>query len=122
MSHGTNKTSGSNDEKDGSPSQTDVIFVVIDALVNVLEDEVLTFHCHENGDCPKPDGRHPAGSRVWSELLQSADGCESERSRVRSELHCCQDENENEVQVIGCCHDLHDDACHQHTSTHHRFS
>ena len=26
------------------------------------------------------------------------------------ELHCCQDEDEDEVQVIGCCHDQ-DDGC-----------
>ena len=32
-------------------SQTDVVFVVMDALENVLEDEVLILHCHENGDC-----------------------------------------------------------------------
>ena len=31
--------------------QTNVIFVVTDALGNVLEDEVLILHCHVNGDC-----------------------------------------------------------------------
>ena len=62
------------------------------ALVNVLVDEVLMLHCHENGDCQEPDDRHPERSRVWSEL------------------HCCQDEDEDEVQVIGCCDDQ-DDVC-----------
>ena len=90
----------------GSPSQPDVIFVVMNAVVNVLVDEV--FHCHENGDCQEPDDRHPERPRVWSELLHSADGCQSERSRVWSELQCCQDEDEDEVQVIGCCHDQDD--------------
>ena len=55
----------------------------MNALVNVFVDEVL--HCHENGDCQEPDDRHPERSRVWSELLQSADGYQSERSRVWSE-------------------------------------
>ena len=87
-------------QKDGSPSKPDVVFVVMNALVNVLADEVL--HCHENGDCQEPDDLHPERSRVWSELLQSSDGCQSERSHVWSELHCCQDEDEDEVQVIGC--------------------
>ena len=69
-------------EKPGH-SQPDIIFVVTNALVNVFVDEVL--HCHENGDCQEPDDRHPERSRVWSELLQSADGYQSERSRVWSE-------------------------------------
>ena len=73
----------------------------MDALVNVLVDEVLIPHCHENGDCQEPDDRHPERSRVWSGLLQSADGCQSERSRVWSEFQCCQDEDEDEAQVIG---------------------
>ena len=46
----------------------------MNALVNVLVDEVLILQCHENGDCQEPDDRHPERSRVWSELLQSADG------------------------------------------------
>ena len=90
----------------------------MNVLVNVLVDEVL--HCHEMGDCQEPDDRHPEWSRVWSELLQSADGCQSERSRVWSELHCCQDEDEDEVQVIGCCHDQ-DMVASLHHSIHHRF-
>ena len=57
--------------KDGSPSQPDVIYVVMNALVNVLVGEVLSLHCHENGDCQEPDDRHSERSRVWSELLQS---------------------------------------------------
>ena len=65
--------------KDGRPSQTDVIFVVTDALVNVLIGEVLSLHCHENGDC------HAVALRASSELSQSAD-CQSVRSRVWSEL------------------------------------
>ena len=96
--------------KDGGPSQPDVIFVVRNALVNVLVDEVLILHCHENGDCQEPAVRHLERSRVWSELLQPAESCQSERSRVWSELHCCQDEDEDEVQVIGCCDDQ-DDVC-----------
>ena len=59
----------------------------MNALANVLVDEVL--HCPENGDCQKPDDRHPERSRVWSELLESAADCQSERSRVWPELHCC---------------------------------
>ena len=62
----------------------------MNALVNVLVDEVL--HCYEDGDCQEPYDRHPGRSRVWSEL------------------YCCQDEDEDEVQVIGCCHDQ-DDGC-----------
>ena len=92
----------------GRQSPPDVVFVVMNALVNVLVADVL--HCHENGDCQEPDDRHPERSRVWSELLQSADGCQSELSRAGSELHCCQDEDEDEVQVSGCCHDQ-DDGC-----------
>ena len=51
----------------------------MDALVNVLVDEVLILHCHENGDC------HAVALRASSELSQSAD-CQSVRSRVWSEL------------------------------------
>ena len=72
--------------KVGCPLQTDNIFVVMDALGNVFEGEVLILHCHENGDCHEPNDRHSERSRV-SELFQSADGCQSERSRVSSELH-----------------------------------
>ena len=61
----------------------------MNALVNDLVDQAL--HCHENGDCQEPDDRHPERSRVWSEL------------------HSCQDEDEDEVQVIGGCHE--DDGC-----------
>ena len=53
--------------KNGCPLQTGVIFVVMDALVNVLQDEVLILHCQEP--------RH------------------SERSRVSSELHDRQEED-----------------------------
>ena len=44
-------------------------------------------------------------------LLQSAHGCQSEHSRDWSELHFCQDEDEDKVQVIGCCHGL-SGGCH----------
>ena len=47
-----------------SPSQPDLIFVVVNALVNVLVDEALTPHCHENGDCHEPDDRNPERSLV----------------------------------------------------------
>ena len=50
----------------------------MNALVTVFADEVLIFHCHENGDCQEPDDCHPECSRVWSEL------------------HCCKDEDEDE--------------------------
>ena len=40
----------------------------MDALGNVLEDEVLILHCHETGDCHEPDNRHSKHSRV-SELF-----------------------------------------------------
>ena len=38
----------------------------MDALVDVLEDEVLIDHSHVNGDCQEPDDRHSERSRVWS--------------------------------------------------------
>ena len=81
----------------------------MDALVTVLVDEVLTLRCHENGDCQEPDDRHSERSHVWSEP-KSAGGCQSERSRVSSELHCCPDEKEEDDQVIGWRHDQ-DDVC-----------
>ena len=68
------RTSGRNDEK-LRPSHTDVIFVVMDALVNVLVDEVLTFYCHETGDC------NAVAPRTSSELSQSAE-CQSVRPHV----------------------------------------
>ena len=70
--------------KDGLLSQTDVKFVAMDALENVFVGEVLTLHCHENGDCQELDDRHSERSCVASELLQSVDF-----SRVSSERHCC---------------------------------
>ena len=39
-------------------------FLVMDELEDVLEDEVLILHCHENGDCQEPDDRHSERSRV----------------------------------------------------------
>ena len=80
----------------------------MNALENVLVDADFIPHYRENGDCQEPDDRNQARSRDWCELLQSAGGCQSERSRVGSELHCCQDEDEDEAQVIGCCHDQDD--------------
>ena len=56
----------------------------MNAFVNVLVVEVLVLHFHENGDCQEPDDRRPERARVWSELVLSADGCQSERSRVWS--------------------------------------
>ena len=50
-------------------------------------------------------------SRVWSELFQSAGSCQSERSRVWFLFICCQDEDEDEAQVVGCYRDQ-DDGCH----------
>ena len=47
----------------------------MDALVNVLVDEVLILYCRETGDC------HAVALRASSELSQSAD-CQSVRSRV----------------------------------------
>ena len=153
--------------KNTSRSQSDVIFVVTNALVNVLVDEVLVPHCHLNGDCQESrsrgssglfrsagdchsersrvsseliqsaggcqsersrvwselvqfaDGRQSERSRVWSEPVQSVDICQSERSRVWSVLQYCQDEDD-EAQVIGCCHDLM--VTIQHNSIHHRLS
>ena len=43
-----NKTSGRYHER-CSPSQPDVIFAFMNAIVNVLVDEVLLPHCHKNG-------------------------------------------------------------------------
>ena len=54
--------------KVGCPSQTDVIFLVMDVLENVFVGEVLILHCHENGVCQDPDDRHSVRSRVGSEL------------------------------------------------------
>ena len=36
----------------------------MDAVVDVLVDEVLILHCHENGNCQEPDDRHSERSRV----------------------------------------------------------
>ena len=55
----------------------------MNALVNVLVDEVLIPRCHENGDCQEPDDRDPERSHVWSELLQSSGDCQSERFVIR---------------------------------------
>ena len=54
------RTGGRNDE-----SQTEVIFVVMDAFVNVLVGWILIIHCHENIDC------HAVVLRASSELSQS---------------------------------------------------
>ena len=83
--------------KNNSQSQSDVIFLVMNALVNVLVNEVLVPHCHLNRDCQESRARvssglfqsaddcHKERSRVSSELIQSVGGCQSERSRVWSE-------------------------------------
>ena len=63
------------------------------AFVNVLVGEALILHCRDNGDCHAVALRasselsqsadcQSVRSRVWSELLQSAGDCQSERSRV----------------------------------------
>ena len=44
------RTSGRNDEKMVADHKQTLFFVVMDALVNILVGEVLTLHCHENGD------------------------------------------------------------------------
>ena len=54
LSHLSQQKKTSGRRKDGSPSQPNVMFVVMNALVNVLVDEV--FHC-QNGDCQGPDDR-----------------------------------------------------------------
>ena len=54
----------------------------MNALVNVLADEVLIPDCHENGNCQEPGDRNPERSRAWSALLQSAGDCQSERSLI----------------------------------------
>ena len=74
----------------------------MDALGNVF----LILHGHENGDFQELDDRHSDRSRVESELLQTDDVFQSERSRVSFELQCCQDED---VQLRSWCHD-HDDV------------
>ena len=83
----------------------------MDALVNVFVGEVLILQCHENGDCHAVALRasselsqsadyQSVRSRVWSELLQSAGGCQSERSRVfPSELHRYSCEPSDDSQV-----------------------
>ena len=97
---------GAGRTKDGCPSQTNVIFVVMDALEGVREDEVLVLHCELNGYCQEPDERHSERSRV-SELFQPADGCQFERSRVSSELlqsaGSCQSENSRVVSEFHSC-------------------
>ena len=50
----------------------------MDALEDVFVDEVLTVHCHENGDCQEPYDRHSERSRVVSELPQAAGDFQSE--------------------------------------------
>ena len=47
--------------------------VVMDALENVFEGEVLILHYHKNGDCQELDDRHSDRSRGGSELLQADD-------------------------------------------------
>ena len=91
--------------KKTSRSQSDILFVVMNALVHVLVNEVFVPHCHLNGDCQESRSRvsfglfqpaddcHSERSRVSSELIQSVGGCQSERSRVWSEL----------VQSAGIC-------------------
>ena len=65
----------------------------MDVLVTVLVGEVLSLHCHENGDChavalcasselSQSADCQSVRSRVWSELLQSVGDYQSERSRV----------------------------------------
>ena len=69
-----------------------------------------------NGDCQEPDERHSERSRVSElfqsversrvsyEVLQSTGDCQSEHSRVLSEFHSCQAEDEGEVfQVQVVC-------------------
>ena len=56
--------------KDGRPSQRYVIFVVVDALVNVFADDAVILYCHEIGDC------HAVAFRASSELSQSTN-CQS---------------------------------------------
>ena len=92
-------TSGSNGESGNihRPSQTDVIFVAVDALDKGLleilgaEDGLLeipgalssirnTGHCHENGVCQEPDECPSERSHVRSEF-RLVDSCQSERSR-----------------------------------------
>ena len=77
--------------KDGRPSQTDVIFVVMDAFENVFVGEVLILHYHENGDCQEPDDRHSDRSRGGSALLQLAAVFQSDCLRVSFELQCRHD-------------------------------
>ena len=56
--------------------------VVMDALENVFDSELLILHYHENGDCEEPEDRHSDRSRGGSELLQTDDVFQSGRSRV----------------------------------------
>ena len=91
------RTSGRNDEVMVARHKQTFFFVVMDPLENVFVGEVLILHCHENGDCQESYDRHSERSRVGSELLQSADDFQPERSRVSFELHCCQEED---AQVV----------------------
>ena len=88
--------------KNGRPWQTR-FFRRHGCLVHVLVGEELILHCHETGDCCAAVLRasfelsqsadcQSLRSRVWYELLQSAGGCQSERSRVffRTTLVCLQ--------------------------------
>ena len=109
------KTSGRNDEK----RHTDVIFAVMDALVNVLVDEVLILHCHENDDCQEPDDRHSERSRVGSELLQAADVFQSEHSRVSSELIVARVRRKKMRSLVGATTKM---FASRHNSVHHRPS
>ena len=51
VAHRQHRTSGRDDEKMVARHKQTLVFVVMDALANVLESEVLILHCHENGDC-----------------------------------------------------------------------
>ena len=81
-----------------TPSHTDVIFVVMDALVRICQ-------CHEKCDYHKSDDLDAVSSRAWSELSLSAE-CQSVRSRVSSDRHSRQAEDEDEVVQVqdDCCH------------------
>ena len=68
-----------------TPSQTDVILVVMDALVRIYEEDLIA---------PRNVTAIPVTFCTSSLVSQSAD-CQL----------VCKDDDDDTVQVIGCCHD-----------------
>ena len=81
--------------KNGRTSQTDVIFVVMDALVNVFVGEVLIRYCHENGDCQAIRNAHAFDPSCSDQLMVANQNAHAFRpnstvANMRSMIMGCQ--------------------------------